>query len=105
MKHRITFKKEPRVTGLAGIGAGTLVHIKLNGGCIGAMRTGGAFNKNADVWVISISIVTEETKSGFKWVTFKHKPDTEEEVREFCVRTITAEWVANHPVHVINFGE
>jgi hypothetical protein len=78
--NKLTFKKEPRITGLAGVGypnPSTIIKWnKKEVGYIGAPNWLSKDNK----WVIRFTIKTNNPL-GWKWISLKGRFDSEEEAR------------------------
>lgn len=85
MTKTFTFKKIPRLTGLAGVGDGTRrTVIKLNKRMVGTILH-KEWDKAPDAASVRLVIVTptSENLSGFKWVNLKQKWASEQEARDW----------------------
>lgn len=84
MATNFTFKKEPRETGLAAVGAGDPnTIIKLEKQQVGLI-VGPNWRSKDELWRIQLTVVDEkELNCGWKWVTLKAKFETEPEARVY----------------------
>lgn len=82
---KFTFRKEPKVTGLAGIAQphqGS--SIKLGGKICGKIAAPSRFGADPDNYRVRLMVVqpeTEEDPAGWRWVTFKAQFKSDEDAR------------------------
>lgn len=90
MANKFTFKKQPRETGLAGVGnphPDTYIkHNKKVVGCISSPNWRTPDNK----WRIRLTVKDENDHCDWKWISLKKTFDTEPEAREFLNKHIDA---------------
>lgn len=83
MATNFTFKKEPRETGLAAVGAGDPdTIIKLEKKQVGYI-SGPNWRSTDQLWRVRLTKVDEKESCGWKWVTLAKKFDTEPEARAY----------------------
>jgi len=76
---KITFKKEPRETGLGSVGSGWYTTLKIKKKQFGYIKGGGAFSKGIS---IGFMFKDEKDSGGWKWGYLKHTATNEAEARE-----------------------
>ena len=76
-----TFKKQPRSSGLAGIGETEWVDIKVKKKVCGSI-TGGGWRDN-DGYKIRLTVVDKTSPIGWNWVQLKFRGKNADECREF----------------------
>lgn len=76
-----TFKTQKELTGLAAIGAGTTIDIKIKKKECGYIA-GGSWNSH-DGYKINLMVKEDDNKSGFKWIRLSFQGATPEECKEF----------------------
>ena len=81
MKKTVTFKKEPQSTGLARIGEGHVVTMKIKKQKFGTIRS-PSWNDKFHGWQITFAVKDDE--SGWKWKRIKDTFVTEELARDFA---------------------
>lgn len=88
IKKNFTFRKEPRETGLRGVGhpyPNTIVKLaKLKVGTIYAPT----WRDEERTWSVSLAVqepVTDENPCPFRWIRFKARFETEEAARRFLI--------------------
>jgi hypothetical protein len=91
-KNKVTFKKQPKMTGIAAIGYPyQSVDIKLNGKIFGIINSPN-WQTIDNTWSVGIMVYkTEPDKNpncDWKWLYFSKKFNTEDEAREFVESNI-----------------
>lgn len=82
-KIRLSFKKEPQQTGLAGVGNPySSTHIKIDGFKVGTISPPNWSSKD-NLWTISLAIANPDKESNceFKWIFLKKRPENEPDAR------------------------
>lgn len=99
--NKLSFKKDPRETGLAAVGnPHPDVRIKLDGGEVGVID-GPSWQTKDCRWRVRVAIdapKTPEKPAGFRWATFKVTHDSEAAARAW----VKANWAAilrDHRLH------
>jgi len=77
----VTFKKEPQSTGLARIGEGSVVTMKIKKQKFGTIRSPN-WNDKFHGWKITFAV--KDNDFGWKWKQIKNTFETEELAREFA---------------------
>ncbi len=88
MNYKLSFKKDPLVTGLAGVGAGDSTTIKLNKKEWGSIFWGAWQSKDnrlrITLKVVKKDIIEDKNpKCPWKWITLKANFENETEAREW----------------------
>jgi hypothetical protein len=88
-KLRLTFKRQPKSTGLSAIGyPNPPVDIKLSGKVCGAIYPPTWQSKIGD-WKISLMVKKDESdpkeNCDWKWITLKYKGENEEDCKKFLI--------------------
>lgn len=79
MSFKITFKKQKRETGLAGVGSGSRTTMKVNGRPFGYIKS-PSWSDKFKGWRVMFR-VEADNDIGFNWVRLKKHPATEPEAR------------------------
>lgn len=87
MKVNITFKKQPRSTGLARIGEGYTTEMKIKKKRFGSISTAN-WNQKWEGWKISFAVKDGESR---KWKSYIKTFKTEEEARDFAKEVFPAQ--------------
>lgn len=80
-KINVTFKKEPRSTGLARIGEAVRVNMKIKKKRFGSIAT-ASWNENWIGWKITFAVKDKE--GSWRWMKVKQTFQTEELAREYA---------------------
>ena len=81
---KFTFKKEPRETGLSGVGNPTpSTQIKLNKKVCGLIRAPNWQTKD-NKWSLGLTVKSEGI-AGWVWIFFKPRFDTEQAARDWLI--------------------
>lgn len=90
-KLKLTFRKQPRPTGLSSMGYGQNTDIKINGKVCGAIYA-PTWRSKDDLWEICFSVKKSESEpkenSDWKWITLIKRTETEEQARIFLKENI-----------------
>ena len=79
---RFTFKRQPRATGLAGVGnPWPSTDIKLRGKVVGVIAAPN-WRSDSQLWTIRL-MIESSLPPGWYWKTIRQKFPTEEEAREY----------------------
>lgn len=94
MKNKIRFKKHPRETGLAAIGAGDPnIDIKINGRKCGYISHPNWSSENRDI-KIRFSVIKKDiledgnSNCSWKWVKLTYVPKDDEDAREYLKNNV-----------------
>lgn len=101
---KISFKKRPRTTGLAGVGEPEpSVDVKLDGKIVGEISA-PTWQTKDNMWSVNFTVEKEpsaESPSIWKRVWFKKHFESEDEARVFVKKMFTHEFIAEHKVYGI----
>lgn len=98
---KVTFKKDPRETGLAAVGNGLQSSdIKFKKKVFGRIQAPNWRTKD-NKWGVSIMVYDQTSHSGWRWAFFKLRHDTEQEARDW----ITANFEKLSQQYSIRFAE
>ncbi len=96
MKNKIRFKKEPRETGLASVGAGDPnIDIKVNGKVCGYISHPRWNSQDRNIR-IRLSVIKEDIMENgnpnciWKWITLKYIPENDEQAKQFLKENVDA---------------
>lgn len=78
---KISFKKQKRETGLAGVGSSNRTDIRLDKSRIGFMSSPSWSSKETK-WIIRLAVKRMTEKGGFMWVTLEKRGNDEKHCRE-----------------------
>ena len=94
MKNKIRFKKHPRETGLASIGAGDPdIDIKINGLICGYISHPDWTSKSGEIRIRLMVYKEDINEDGnincpWRWVTLKYIPEDDSQAREFLKNNV-----------------
>lgn len=91
---KLTFKADPKPTGLARVGCGDYVHVKIKGKKMGIISGGSAYNKG---YSIQLAIKTE-AHPGWGWKFLNRDCKTLDEAKNTAQAYIDA-FAAKYTIH------
>lgn len=84
MKNKIRFKKHPRETGLASVGAGDPnIDIKINGKVCGYISHPNWNSKDRNIRIRLMVYTHTEADGDWKWIVLKYSPSNDNEAKDF----------------------